>query len=86
MHREYDRYFCTPETEEFSMDTRSLKVSKSYDLPHRIPKLLFFNPRSEALSAIEEAGNPPNTAVCYQQSWSQADKSRQNQHLNFALL
>lgn len=58
------------------MDTKSLKASEVYDLPHGIPKLLFFNPRSEPFSAIEEAGNPPNTAVCYQQSWSQANKSR----------
>lgn len=66
-----------PETEKFSMDTNSLKASEVQNLPHGISKLLFFNPRPEALSAIEEAGNPPNTAVCYQQSWSQADKSTQ---------
>ena len=59
------------------MDTNSLKASEVQNLPHGIPKLLFFNPRPKALSAIKEAGNPPNTTVCYQQSWSQADESRQ---------
>lgn len=53
---------------------RSLKATELYDLPHGVSKFLFFNPRSEAFSAVEEADNPSNTAVCDEQSWSQADK------------